>query len=195
MNIEQSAVFMGLTTKAQPQPPTGTFERSARVRISRDAGRVKRVAVGCSDLLGHVCNLIQAAQKQIWVAEIRKHANRSLGRQACRAPVRGNSDKRNTDATTCTRVPDTIANVNSASDSAIALGCPSHRQPDDGLSVQRIVARSRRVIVVAQASTCHFETRRVTPRASSKGNPILCAISHERKQYRRSGDCCKSSFG
>src|SRR6266566_8974603 len=123
----------------------------------------------CSAWLGHICSLIQAAQKQIRVAEMREHANCSLGRQPCRATVRSNSDKRNADATACTGIPDTIANVNSAADSAISPSGPLHRQPDDGLSVQRIVARRRRVIIVAQASTCHFETRRVAPRPGSKG--------------------------
>src|SRR5213078_5401233 len=47
----------------------------------------------------HICSLIQAAQKQIRVAEIREHANCSLGRQSCRATVRSNSDKRNANAT------------------------------------------------------------------------------------------------
>src|SRR5262249_16200276 len=151
-------------------------------QITRTARLPSGAAVRWSVLLSRLCSLIQTAQKQIRVAEIREHANRSLRREACSPTVRSDSDKRNADATTCTGIPQTIANVNGADDFAISLGGPLHRQSDDGLSVQRIVTRRCRVIVVAQASTCHFETRRVTPRASRKGNPILCAISHERKQ-------------
>src|SRR2546425_879705 len=53
---------------------------------------VNRIA--WSAWLGHICSLIQAAQKQIRVAEIREHANCSLGRQPCRATaVKAASDE------------------------------------------------------------------------------------------------------
>src|SRR5262249_10678967 len=130
-------------------------------------------------LLGHLCSLTQAAQKQICITEIREHANRSLGRQVCGATIRGDPNKRNAYATTCAGVPDTIANVNSAGDSAISLGSPLRGQPDDGLSVQRIVARRCRIIIVAQAAACHLR------RAESRHAPVARATRCSALSARR----------
>src|SRR5207248_10127592 len=94
-----------------------------------------------------------------------------------------------------TSIPNTITNINSAPDSAISLSCPSHGQPDDRLSIQRIVAGCRRIIVVAQASTPHFETRRVTPGASSKGDAMLRASCQARKQDWRTRDWRERNTG
>ena len=133
-------------------------------------------AVGSSALLGHVRNLIRSAQKQLCVAEIREDTDSSLCRQPCRATPRANANERNADAATRTSIPHPISNVKSAARSAVSFGCPLHGQPDDGLSVKRFVARCRRMIVVAQAGTCHLEAGRVTPRTGGKGNAILLAL-------------------
>ena len=135
------------------------MERTDDAQLPASLDRKARWLFVPAPLLGYLFRLIQAAEKQICVTEIREHANRSLGRQVCRATICGDPNKRDAYATTCAGVPEIIANVDSAGDSAISLGGPLYRQPDDGLSVQRIVPRRGRIIIVAQTGACHFEAR------------------------------------
>src|SRR5207248_11376176 len=153
------------------------------------------IAGFCSAWLRNVCDLIHTAQKYLRATEIWKDPNSSLCRQPCCATPRANTNERNTNAATCASIPHPVSNVNGAAKPAISLGCPLHRQPDNGLSIKRIVARCRWIIVIGQASTRHLKTSRVTPSPSSKGDAILLAPIQARKQQRCSCDCCKSSFG
>src|SRR5215472_2013227 len=100
----------------------------------------RRVAVGSSAWLGQGCKFIHAAQEQLCVTEVREHPNRTLSRQMRSLTVCRHSDKRNADAATCPSIPHTVADVNSAAKAAVSVGRSLHGQPDDGFTVQRIIA-------------------------------------------------------
>src|ERR1700719_1588452 len=75
---------------------------------------VRRLAVGCSDWLGGVRNLIHTPQKYIRVAEIREDTNSTLRGQSCRSTPRANANERNSNTATGTRIPNSVTNIHGA---------------------------------------------------------------------------------
>src|SRR6266567_8163346 len=81
---------------------------------ARGPGSLQRMVYKKLYSLGRVRNLIHTPQKYIGVTEIREDTNSTLRGQSCRSTPRANANERNANTATCTRIPNSVANIHGA---------------------------------------------------------------------------------
>src|ERR1700736_3037334 len=143
-------------------------------------------------MVSRVRNLIDTPQKYIRVTEIREDTNSTLRGQSCRSTPRANANERNANTATCTSIPNSVTNIHSAGKwLAISFGGSLLGKPHNGLPVEGVIRRCRRMVVKAHPGTGHLEAGGITPTSSGKRHPMRAALCEPGQQPVSPCNRCK----